>query len=258
MQNRNAPVNGPSAFDGDLRGAVAVAPRDPRRACLRRIGQPMRPRRTRCPATISASAAASTIPVNAQGSLRDWKRGTGINLAWENWQPGAHGVGRVGFGLDVAYSRLAARTRPVRRRFRARTDRHCGRRVGASRRFSRSTSNLRIRIPAPCVMPAITSASASSIGRRETSITHRPPARTGTASSHRAAALSSSLGGASIEQIYRSLRDLWRSGVRLRIHELRRAASRTPSEHVLHSGCDLLKNTTVGTLRGGLRVRLGR
>src|SRR5262245_51578791 len=47
-----------------------------------------------------------TTPVNAQGSLKDWSQGTAINVAWENWQNGGTGVGRLGIALSASYSFL--------------------------------------------------------------------------------------------------------------------------------------------------------
>src|ERR1041385_1680210 len=40
-------------------------------------------------------------PVNPQGSLADWDRGATYGVVWENWQSGAGGVGRVGFGIEI-------------------------------------------------------------------------------------------------------------------------------------------------------------
>src|SRR3954468_12924603 len=51
-------------------------------------------------------SAGYVSPVNPSGSLRDWKSGVGAFLSWENWQQGASGVGRVGFGLGIGYSLL--------------------------------------------------------------------------------------------------------------------------------------------------------
>src|SRR4051794_7487751 len=51
-------------------------------------------------------SAGVTTPVSPQGSLRSWGTGTGIGLGWENWQFGGSGVGRLGFGINAAYSFL--------------------------------------------------------------------------------------------------------------------------------------------------------
>ena len=51
--------------------------------------------------------AGATLPVSPQGSLRNWSQGTGISLAYENWQLGTSGgMGLVGFGLGASYSAL--------------------------------------------------------------------------------------------------------------------------------------------------------
>ena len=46
--------------------------------------------------------AGAVIPVNAQGSLRNWGTGTILNVAYENWNSSGGGVGNVGFGLAAA------------------------------------------------------------------------------------------------------------------------------------------------------------
>src|SRR5512135_2576088 len=51
-------------------------------------------------------SAGLLSPVNPQGSLRDWDRGTAYNLVWENWHSGPGGVGRIGFGIGVNYGLL--------------------------------------------------------------------------------------------------------------------------------------------------------
>jgi hypothetical protein len=49
---------------------------------------------------------SSVVPVGAQGSLTDWKRGVGLGVMYENWNQGRTGVGRIGYGLAVSYSLL--------------------------------------------------------------------------------------------------------------------------------------------------------
>src|SRR4051812_45631973 len=51
-------------------------------------------------------SGGATIPVNPQGSLRNWGTGQGISANYENWQSGGSGVGRFGFGLMGSYSFL--------------------------------------------------------------------------------------------------------------------------------------------------------
>src|SRR4051812_16380341 len=50
--------------------------------------------------------AGVTAPYNPQGSFKDWGNGAGGSLTWENWSAGATGVGRVGFGIGLAYALL--------------------------------------------------------------------------------------------------------------------------------------------------------
>jgi len=47
-------------------------------------------------------SAGASVPVNPQGSLKDWSSGTAFNLGWENWQSGGTGVGRLGVAINLS------------------------------------------------------------------------------------------------------------------------------------------------------------
>src|SRR3954468_3848579 len=55
-------------------------------------------------------SGGGTFPVNAQGSLKNYRAGPVFGLAYENWQPSSGGVGAVGFGLGATYSSLATKS----------------------------------------------------------------------------------------------------------------------------------------------------
>src|SRR5262249_124616 len=49
---------------------------------------------------------SSIAPLGSQGSLKDWSRGVGLGIEYENWNQGRTGVGRIGYGFMVGYSLL--------------------------------------------------------------------------------------------------------------------------------------------------------
>jgi hypothetical protein len=96
-----------------------------------------------------------TSPINARGSLKDWNAGPGASLVWESWSGSPTGLGRAGFGIGVAYSLLpldsdnfAANNTPLAGgKITSATANRAG--------LLEVTTNLRVRIPAPFVMPAV-------------------------------------------------------------------------------------------------------
>jgi hypothetical protein len=197
--------------------------------------------------------AGATIPVNAQGSLRDWKAGTGINLEYENWQPGSSGVGRVGFGLGAAYSRLPLKEDQFARDFTPAS----GALTSASGHAGilEITSNLRIRIPAPLVMPAVTIGlgfinwSPGQIHYTSTG------GATGSVKQSSRSGAELALGGSIDREIY----DRFAAYVEAAyVYGYTSYGSGFGTPTTICSSCDPLKNTTVVTLRGGVRARIGR
>jgi len=195
----------------------------------------------------------STIPVNPQGSLRDWKAGPAFNLAYENWQAGGNGIGRVGFGLGVAYSRLPLKQDQFANDFTPTTGTvteasgHAG--------ILEITSNLRIRLPAPLVMPAIT-IGLGFINWSPGDITYvSTTGVTGKAKQSSRSGAEIALGASIDREIY----DRFAAYVEAAYvygYTSYGAGFGTPTS--ICQSCDPLKNTTVATLRGGLRVRMGR
>lgn len=193
----------------------------------------------------------STIPVNPQGSLRDWKAGPGFNLAYENWQPGGNGVGRVGFGLGVAYSWLPLKEDQFAKDFTAGTVADASGHAG----ILEITSNLRIRIPAPLVMPAITIGLGFinwSPGEIEYTST---TGATGKVKQSSRSGAELALGASVDREIYDRFA-LYAEAAYVYGYTSYGAGFGTPTS--ICTSCDPLKNTTVVTLRGGLRARIGR
>ena len=198
--------------------------------------------------------AGTTIPVNPQGSLRDWKAGPSLNLAYENWQAGGNGgPGRVGFGLGVAYSRLMLKEDQFASDFTPTT----GTLTDASGHAGilEITSNLRIRIPAPLVMPAVT----IGLGFINWSPGHinyeTTTGATGSVKQSSRSGAELALGGSIDREIYGRFA-AYAEAAYVYGYTSYGAGFGTPTS--ICNSCDPLKNTTVVTVRGGLRARIGR
>src|ERR1043166_9064742 len=94
-------------------------------------------------------------PVTPSGSLRDWKNGWGANLFWVNWQQGSSGVGRVGFGLGIGYSLLPLDEAQLLHDFTPPSGGAVTAATADKASILEITSQLRIRIPAPFIMPTV-------------------------------------------------------------------------------------------------------
>ena len=163
-------------------------------------------------------------PVNPQGSLRDWNRGTTSTPAWENWDTGASGVSRVGFGLDAAYSAAPARTSTHFMR-----ELHAARPAGradvgerGARRHSRDQHRaFACAFRRRYIMPSIER--RIRIHRLATRSDQLHQSTTGPAGQAAASPRRRShrRRGARARHVYRPVRSFRRSAVRLRLHELR-------------------------------------
>ena len=94
-------------------------------------------------------------PVNAQGSLRDWDRGTVYGIVWENWQSGAGGVGRVGYGIGVNYGLLPLNEQQFLSEFLTPQGTRATSASASDASVLEIETNLRLRIPAPFIMPSV-------------------------------------------------------------------------------------------------------
>jgi hypothetical protein len=197
----------------------------------------------------------ATIPVNPQGSLRDWKTGTGFSIGYENWQAGGSGLGRVGFGLGAAYSRLPLKedqfasdfTPPAGSGALASATGHAG--------ILEITSNLRIRIPAPVVMPSVM-IGLGFINWAPGSIHYTTATgETGRVKQSSRSGAELALGGSLDREIYDRV-GLFVEAAYVFGYTSYGSGFGTPTS--ICSSCDPLKNTTVATIRGGIHARIGR
>jgi hypothetical protein len=196
-------------------------------------------------------------PINAQGSLSEWSQGPTFSAGWENWQAGGTGVGRIGFGLNAGLSLLPLNEKQFVADFTPTTGGNTNGATAGHARIIEITSNLRIRIPAPLVMPAVNIAFGF-INWAPGDITYTSTNGVGgkVKQGHRSGA-ELALGGSLDRQIY----DRFAAYVEAMYvygYTSYGQGFETPGGTCARSGCDALKNTTFGTLRGGLRVNMGR
>ena len=195
---------------------------------------------------LSAHELGSTTPVSPTAALRDWDRGTTSTPAWENWDTGVSGVGRLGFGLDAAYSTLPLNDPLFRDTSRPVNGATVTSASSARAGILEVTSRLACGFRSPYIMPNL------SLGLR----IHRLAARSRSTTSRRwdrqgptatpTRAPKSRVGGGVDKTSLRSLRRLRRGPVHLRLHELRQRVR--AGRRLQLAGCDTFRN---GTRRSG-------
>lgn len=199
--------------------------------------------------------ASMVTPVNPQGSLKDWKRGAGLGFMWENWDTGRNGVGRVGYGLMLDYSLLPFDDQQFLSDFVSPT----GRAITASAKKAgifQAGVNIRIRIPSPFIMPSI-SVGLGFLDWHPGEITYTTAVGTNNAKQQHRSGGSVSIGGGLDKQIYDRFA-IFGEAIYTYGYTSFGSGLAGSGSTCLTEGCDLLKNTPLGTLRGGLRVHVGR
>jgi hypothetical protein len=198
----------------------------------------------------------STMPVNPQGSLANWGTGTGVSVGYENWQAGGAGVGRVGFGLTVAYSALPLKEQSFTSQFIPATGGTTTSATASKAGILEVASTIRFRIPAPVLSPAIT-VGFGFINWAPGTITYKATTGSGSVKqSHRSGA-ELTVGGSVDRQLWDRFA-AYAEGAYVYGYTGYGRGYATPGGVCSTSGggCDPLKNTTVAVLRGGLRVRI--
>ena len=202
-------------------------------------------------------SSGSTTPVSPHAALRFWDRGTTYYAGWENWDTGASGVSRVGFSLNAAYSTLPLNVPLFRDTF---TPLNGGQltSVSAARAgIVEVTSGIRLRLPLPYIMPNL-SLGLGLIDWQPGSIKYESTMGSGTAQQQHRVSAEVTV-GAGLEK---NLFDRYGVfGEALYVYGYTSYGSGfAPGGVCNNAGCDTFRNgnTTVGTIRGGLRVRVGQ
>ena len=195
-------------------------------------------------------------PVHPQGSLRDWNRGQNFALVYENWANAGAGVSQVAYGLNLGYSRL-----PLNEpEFIAHNTTIEGARLTSATASSAAIfelgTGLRLRFPMLYVMPNIQFA-FSYIDYRPATIHYVATSGPGTASQQHRRGAALSIGGGLDKRITSYVGIFGEALYTYGFTGLGQGIA-SPGGACVANGCDVLKNTTIGVVRGGLRVRTSR
>jgi len=205
---------------------------------------------------LRVSAGVAT-PVNAQGSLRDWRSGTSIAIAYENWQPSGGGASNVGFGIAAAYEILPLKSEAFLTDFTPTTGGVATSATASHAGILEINSTIRYRFPTPLVTPALTFG-LGFLNWAPGKISYTTSTgETGTAKQQHRSGFAVQ-GGASIDrQVYDRFAIFGEAAYVYGFTSFGRGFV-SPGSTCASNGCDVLKNTSLGTIRGGLRVRMGR
>ena len=195
-------------------------------------------------------------PVNAKGSLRDWKSGAGFSVAWESWPSGASGVGRAGFAITAAYNLLPLDEARFVSEFTPSSGGTTQSATASRAGILEVTTNVKIRIPAPLVVPML-NIGLGLIDWHPGTIRYVATTGSGTARQQHRTGLEFSLGGG----IDRTIVDrfaLFGEAAYVFGYTSYGGGFTSPGGVCTAGGCDVLRNTTIVTARAGLRTRIGR
>jgi hypothetical protein len=195
-----------------------------------------------------------TTPVNPQGSVRDWDGGTAVSVAWENWQPGGTGVGRLGLALAVSYSLLPLNEGKFITDFSPLEGGKATTATAGKAGLFQLGSVLRFRIPAPLLMPTI-NLGIGFINWRPADVHYTGTAGSGTTKQRHRSGAELSIGG-SLERHIVDRFGVFADAVYAYGFTSLGRSSATPGGFCATSGCDVLKNTSATSIRGGLSVRV--
>lgn len=199
---------------------------------------------------------ASVNPIHPEGSLVDWNRGRGVHLLWENWAIDSRGVSKLAFGLQGSYSVFPFNEQRFINDFVN----------GPNGRVLTASSNhatiyelgvvTRLRFPMPYVIPNI-AVGFGFVNWRPGTIDYTAVGGTGTAKQGNRTGGSLSLsGGLDLHVVDRFF--VFGDAAYTYGYTSFGSGLGGSGSACLQTSCDLLKNTQLGVIRGGLRVRVGR
>jgi hypothetical protein len=196
-------------------------------------------------------------PVNAQGSLQNWNQGSTFGLQWENWQATSGGVGIVGFGLGADLTMLPLDVSGFRTRFSGGTNGTIDQASASNARILQIGLNTRFRIPSPFAMPTIGIGFGFLDWHPGKIHYHSTQTDNGEISQQHRSGASLSITGGVDKHIYDRFAVFAEASYVYGFTSYGSGLA-TPTSVCASNGCDILKNTTLGIIRGGLRVRAGR
>ncbi len=202
-------------------------------------------------------SAGVTSPLHPQGTLREWDRGNAVSLVWENWGSGSRDVSLSGFGLSMDYARLPLNAPQFLSDFRTPTGGAAATSAsGSSAQVFSIAANLRVRIPSPYVMPFV-NAGFGFLSFQPGTVTYTSNGSTSTTSQQRRTGATFNISTGVDRQIAGRTAIFGEATYTYAFTGLAQGLP-TPGGACTQSGCDVLKNTTLGAFRAGLRVHLGQ
>ncbi len=201
--------------------------------------------------------AGAIAPVHPQGSLRDWNRGTTASVVWEGWYgASADDPGMIGFGVGGDYARMPLNERQFLSVF---TTPDAGTATSATASaatvFSIETT-FRIRIPTPFIMPSVL-IGLGYLDFHPSTIHYTAPGGDGTTTQQHRRGAALSIGAGLDKHIVQRVAVFGEALYSYGFTSLGQGLV-TPGGTCASNGCDVLKNTTLGTLRAGLRLQVGK
>lgn len=196
-------------------------------------------------------------PVNPQGSLGDWDRGTTYGIVWENWQSASGGVSRVGFGIGVNYGLLPLNEQHFLGDFLSPQGGRATSASASNASLLEIETSLRLRVPTPFIMPTL-SLAFGYINFRPSTIQYTGATGSGTTAEQRRYGGEFTIGAGLDKHIVDRYAVFGEAAYTYGFTGLGQGIARPGGTCATSSnGCDPLKNTTLGTIRGGLRIHVG-
>jgi hypothetical protein len=200
-------------------------------------------------------SAGASVPVNPQGSLKDWSSGTVFNVGWENWQSGGStGVGRLGVALNLSYSVLPLDEKQFLSDFTPISGVRPTSATASSAGVFELATNLRFRIPTPFIMPTI-NLGIGFMNWRPATIDFDGPTGHGQAKQRHRSGAELTIGGGLERNIFDRYGLFGEAAYAYGFTSIGQGAA-TPGGLCATGNCDILKNTSIATFRGGLSVRI--
>jgi hypothetical protein len=205
---------------------------------------------------IRVSGGVAT-PIAARGSLQDWDRGAGFAAAWESWSAGPTGLGRAGFAITAVYNLLPLDEQRFVSTFIDPTTGQQATSATASRAgILEVTTNAKIRISMPLVTPMV-NIGLGLLDWHPGTIRYTAGTATGTARQLHRTGLELTIGGG-IDRTIVDRYAIFGEAMYVFGYTSYGGGYTSPGGVCTTSGCDALRNTTIGTIRAGLRARIGR
>lgn len=205
------------------------------------------------------ASAGFTAPINPSGAYRDWNSGPAVALAWENWDNGMRGVGRLGFAIGATYASLPFDAAEFLPRFQTLAGVPATSAHASSAWLLTVETQLRYRLPVPYLMPSILFGFGYINFHPSTIHFATAAAADATTAQEQKTGAVVSIGGGLDRQLFGRYALFGEALYGYGFTSLGGGFTNSRGTCAAsNEGCDVLKNIALGTVRGGLRVHIGR